>query len=147
MLRVTLLVALALPVLPAGAPEREPDFYLMMQKCSTTVGYLVLSDASLKTVEGTPALNTCTRNGKSISCMLEFKDGSPPKRAEYEVDLDSPPMLYFMDSQHGDWIAVDTAAHAAVVITRIVGEKYVGSKVCHGMFATQSEMTALQKRK
>ena len=67
-------LALAIPSAPL-AQQSEPDFYLLMKKCSITVGYLVLSDESLKTVEGTPVTSACVRRGKAISCRLTFVDG------------------------------------------------------------------------
>jgi hypothetical protein len=121
-----------------------------MQKCSTTVGYLVLSDESLKTIEGTPVTNACTRRGKAVSCQLAFQDGGQGLKgssANYTVSLDSPPMLLFSDQESGDWIMVDTTKHAAVIITRVVDQQFAGAKVCQGIFATQSEMETIKKRK
>ena len=142
-------LGLFLLLLQAGQRAPEPDFHLLMQKCSTTVGYLVLSDDSLKTVEGTPTQNACTRRGKSVSCRIGFADQSPGIKgstAEYSVILDSPPLLVFADQDSGDFFAIDTAQHAAVVITRVLDKKFAGTKVCHGLFATQSEMEAVSKK-
>jgi hypothetical protein len=140
---------LPLPVL-AETPQRAPDFYLLMQQCTTTVGYLVLSDKSLKTVEGTPVHFACFRNANKISCVLVSSDGDPlakGSQADYTVLLDIPPSLQFADPGAGDFVVVDTAQHAAVIITRILHERFAGSKVCWGMFTTEFERKALSGKK
>jgi hypothetical protein len=142
-------LGLFLLLFQAGQQTAEPDFHLVMQKCSTTVGYLALSDEGLKTVEGTPTTNACTRRGKSVSCRIAFADqsqGMKGSTAQYTIILDSPPLLLFADEHSGDFFAVDTTQHAAVVITRVLDKQFAGTKVCHGLFATQSEMEALRKK-
>lgn len=143
-------LVLSSTLLASSLYAADPDFYLLGKKCQTTVGYMVLSDESLKTVEGTPVQNACTRTGKKITCQLVFSDGGEGHKgtsAEYKIILDSPPLLYFTDENGGDWIAVHTTNHTAVIVTRVVGQQFVGSKVCHGIFATQSEMEALRSGK
>jgi len=142
---VLLLTVLCAPTVKAV----EPDFYLVMKQCSTTVGYLVLSSESLKTVQGEPVTNVCTRRGKAVSCQLSFQgesNGLQGNSANYTISIDSPPLLLFSDGLAGDWIMVDTVKHAAVIITRVVDKQFAGAKVCQGIFATQSEMDALKKK-
>jgi hypothetical protein len=123
----------------------EPDFYLVMQKCSTTLGTLTTSADGLKTVEGDPFATACTRNSRRLSCRMAFGDQSPDKVVEYTVTLDMPPLLMFADEHGGDFFVVDTVQHRAVVMTRIVSERYAGTKVCQGLFTTDSEVEAVRK--
>jgi hypothetical protein len=86
--------------------------------------------------------------GKQIACEMVFVDGSKGTKgqtANYTVTIDSPPQLWFSDDRAADFIAVNTTNHAAVMITRVADQQFIGSKVCHGMFATQSELEALRK--
>jgi hypothetical protein len=53
----------------------------------------------------------------------------------------------FADDKTGEMFAVNTVAHAAVLVTRVVQKEFAGGKVCHGLFATQSEMEGLKKKK
>ena len=126
------------------------DFYLLFENCRTTVGYLVLSDQSLKSVEGAGFLMGCTRMSNSIRCETEFIDGSAGHKgnvAEYKVDLDSPPLLIFTDEKMADYFVIDLNQHAATIITRVIDRKFAGAKVCQGMYLTESELKALPKQR
>jgi len=147
---LTLLVMLLLIRLPMTSFAEEPDFYLKMLKCKTAVGYLVPSDDSLKILDGTPTTNACRRRSKKITCDLAFDDKGEGHRgavAEYQILLDSPPHLHFSDDTAGDWFAVNTSTHTVVMVTRIVGEQFLASKACQGIFATQNEVEELSKKR
>jgi hypothetical protein len=84
-MKQTLLLAFLIPALflpatrsaPAqGSDQPEFDFYLFMDKCKATIGYLVLSDESLKIFEGTPIHHACNRNSQNIACILIPTDSS-----------------------------------------------------------------------
>jgi hypothetical protein len=62
---------------------------------------------------------------------------------EYAVVLDSPPHLHFTDEKYADYFAVNLSEHSVVSVTRVLFEKGLGSKVCHGLFATDDEIKAL----
>ena len=142
------LLALVLVLLQA---KQAPDFYLFLDKCTTTIAALSLADDSLKTVPGDGVSNACTRRGTSIACEIAFKDGATSQRGsntvQYTVRVDSPPLLVFTDDVSADYFVVDTSAHAAVLMTRIVGKNFAGTKVCQGLFTTQSEMEEMKKQK
>jgi hypothetical protein len=130
------------------ASATEPDFYIILESCKTAVGYLVLSDESLKVLEGDPATFACTRSSKVVSCVLAFPGGEPGHKgstADYSVLIDSPPYLHLTDKNGGEFIAIDTSKRAAVVLTRVLGQQYAGSKVCHGLFATSFDMKSMDK--
>jgi len=150
-LTVTSVTVAALLIAPLveGQTER-PDFHLLLDKCRTTVGYLVLSDESLKIFDGEPVYNACTRRSRRVSCALTFPgsgEGIKGQTAEYSVVLDTPPHLHFTDAKYADYFAVNLSEHSVVLITRVAFEKGLGSKVCHGVFATDDEMKALGKTK
>ena len=138
----------------AGSPTTsegsaiEPDFYLMMEKCKTTVGYLVLSDQSLRLLEGDPATSACIRQAGTVLCYLSWGDGTPGHRGnvvEYQILADAPPLLILSDANGGEYISVNTTERAAVVVTRIASIEYAGSKVCHGLYATSFDLKGMQQ--
>jgi hypothetical protein len=128
----------------------EPDFYIDFQTCKTTAGYLVLSDQSLNVFEGDTTTMGCSKQGSAVFCSFIFNDGGTRMKGnseKYQVVLDSPPLLTFMTPNGADVIAVNTTEHAAVIITRILDEKFIASKVCHGLYSTSSEIKEMNKSK
>ena len=128
MFKITFLAALLLFWITSIG--NAADFYLSFEKCTTTVGYLVLSDQSLKSSEGTGFFMGCTRISNTIRCETEFKDGSKGHKgnlAEYKVDLDSPPLLIFTDGKMADYFVIDLTQHAVTIITRS-GQDVCGRK-------------------
>ena len=123
------------------------DFYLHFANCKTTVSYLVLSNESLKTVEGDGSLTSCTRTSQSLRCDIDFLGGSKGERKSvvYKIDLELPPLLTFSDEMMGDYYVIDMSQHAASLITRMVNAKFAGAKVCHGMYMTDSERKEFDK--
>jgi hypothetical protein len=146
--RVAALIALCavfiIPVLsasPAG-PGAVPDFYLVMAKCKTTIGYHVQSDQSMKLFDDDPMSAACERHSQTLVCIWATPNGSPMVKgpgAEYSLFLDSPPLLHFGTANGSDFVTVDTNAHTAVLISRVIQPKFSGSKVCWGIFTTESE--------
>jgi hypothetical protein len=133
-----------------GQAPREFDFYLTMSKCSSTVAYLVQSDQSLKILDGETSSLGCVRTGRAIECAMIFERGQKGVRgntASYAVFKDSPPMLGFSDAGAGDWFLIDTAAHSVALVTRIATDKFAGSKVCQGFFATAHEIDTFEPSK
>jgi hypothetical protein len=131
---------------PPAAPQPAPDFYLIMDRCSTTIGYHAQSDASLKVFDDDPINSACERHSQTIVCVLASPDGSPLVKgalAEYSLLLDSPPLLHFGAANGAEFVAVDTDSHTAVVISRVIQPKFAGSKVCWGRFTTESERKLL----
>ena len=126
----------------------EPDFFINFSSCKTAVGYLVLSEKSLKITEGDPLVMSCSRHAMDISCSFEFHNrqmGIKGNSEMYKVFLDSPPLLYFATSNGSGNIAIDMSQHAAVLVNLIFDVKFVGSKVCHGLYTTRFEMENLKK--
>lgn len=124
----------------------EPDFYVNFSSCKIAVGYLVLSDESLKVVDGDVTVMACNRKSNNIFCDFIFKGNQKINSVEYQVTLDSPPLLHFSTNNGSEYVAIDTSQHAAVVITRVLEKKFVGSKVCQGLYTTGFEMKSLKNK-
>jgi len=133
-MRYSSLLALGVMLISASSASAA-DFYLIMQTCKTVASGLSLSDDAVRVFEGTPVRSACTRNGKNVTCQLKFPEGeSGPAKADYTVLFDSPPQLHMADAQRSDYVAVHLTNHAAVVITRMVLENVIASKVCQGLY-------------
>jgi hypothetical protein len=140
-----LIIALALGLPSVG---RAADFYLHFNSCRITVGYLVLSEESLKTFEGDGSLTSCTRVSQRIRCDFQFAGASRGYRNsdEYMVHVETPPMLIFTNTNMTDYYVIDQSQHAVTLITRVLDAKFAGAKVCHGIYMTESERRELQKQ-
>ena len=145
----TVLVSSALAALLATpASAAEPDFYLMMEKCKTAVGYLVASDENLKVIDGDLATLACSRQSADVSCVLSMEggaEGHKGRHVKYKIVADSPPKLILSDEAGGEFISIDTTQRAAVTITRILGLEFAATKVCTGLYATPSDLKALDE--
>lgn len=124
------------------------DFFIDFSECKSTVGYLVLSNESLKTLPADPAIMECKRISKIVNCDFTFKNdqkGHKGNSEKYEVVIDSPPFLHLSSKTGSEYIAINTTQHAATITTRIVHEKFLGAKVCQGIYATDFEMKSMRK--
>ena len=145
----TLLLACGLvAALPTRALATEPDFYLVMQNCKIAVGYLSLTEESLNVIDGDPATSACFRQPGAVPCAFAFEAGAEGHKgnsADYTVLSDSPPMLFLTDENGSEFVSINTTKRAAVVVTRLAAHEYAGSKVCHGLYATASDLEALKE--
>ena len=149
MMNKSVIIILIILLCSAHTYAAEPDFYIDFSSCKTTVGYLVLSDVSIKTMDGTPTTMGCFRRGDHISCTFMLKDGSKGIKGNnenYKVLLDSPPLLYFETENGSEFVAVNTKQHAAVLTVRVLGDQYSGSKICQGLYTTSFEVNSLKKK-
>ena len=140
-----LLILLATPVIGVAA-----DFYLYFERCKITVGYLILSNESLKTFDGDGSLTACTRISQTIRCDFEFPGGDSKGYRNsdvYKVDIETPPLLIFTNANMSDYYVVDLSQHAVTLITRVMDRKFAGAKVCQGTYMTESERKQLDKTK
>ncbi len=137
------LVLFATPVISIAA-----DFYLDFDRCKITVGYLVLSNESLKTFDGDGSVTACTRISQTIRCEFEFPSGGSKgyrNSDEYKVHIETPPLLIFTNANMSDYYVIDMSQHAATLITRVMDSKSAGAKVCQGTYMTESERKELRK--
>jgi hypothetical protein len=124
----------------------EPDFYIDFSSCKIIVGALVLSNESLKIIDGDLTIMACNRRSNNISCDFTFKGQSKKTNIQYQVTLDSPPILHFSTRDGSEYIAIDTSQHAGVVINRVLDTNFAGSKVCQGLYTTAFEMKNLKNK-
>lgn len=139
----TLLVLLLLTLYSAQSSASEPEFFIKYTSCSNTVGYLILSHESLKTMPGDTTSMGCSRSADDVFCSFIFDNaeaGHKGNKVNYKILIDSPPYLHFSTPNGSEYISIDTNQHAAVLVSRVLGEKYAGSKVCQGLYATSFEM-------
>jgi len=127
------------------AEASEFDFFVSFQKCKITTAYLIPYDKSLKVIDGISSDMGCSRKATKMSCTYKL-NGEEVKTTEYNVILDSPPLLYLSTSNGSEMIAIDTSRHTAAMLTRIAGKKYLASKVCQGLYATAYELNNLGKK-
>jgi hypothetical protein len=124
-------------------PAYAADFYLHFDTCKSVVGYLVVSEHSLKVVQGDPLVMRCRRSGSEVQCQFEHADpsrGPWGKRVSYGVIVDSPPSLIFGDAGGADDVRVNTRTHAATLVSRISDPQFTGSKVCTGIYFTDRDL-------
>ena len=129
----------------------EYDFYIDFSECKNVVGYLVLSKESLTIIPGDPTVLACTRRSNIVLCDFVFKDdlnkkGLQGNAEQYKVVIDSPPFLHFKSETGAEYIAIDTSQHAAILSSRMLHEKFLGAKVCQGLFTTDFEIKNLDKK-
>ena len=101
---------------------------------------------ALKIIDGDVTIMACNRRSNNISCDFTFKGQSKKTNVQYQVTLDSPPLLHFSTKDGSEYVAIDTSQHAAVVITRVLETQFAGSKVCQGLYATAFEMKNLKSK-
>jgi len=143
------LLAFAWSVAPTAVVAA--DFYLFFDKCTFLVGYLVHSNESLKTIPGDKHAVSCNRSGQKIRCAFEFTGGADSAAGrnwdDYDVQIDSPPLLIFTNPLATDHYVIDVVARSAVTTVRVLDTgtptRYAGSKVCQGIYLTESQRQML----
>ena len=126
----------------------EPDFYLAPQECKILVGSLV--NGSLNVTPGSPPTYGCLRQGKNITCSVEYPSGAKaqgPSTETFHVLIDSPPLLYFTSKNGASFFSINTQQKTVVFTARITDTAYTGEKVCSGLYATAFELNLLGKQK
>lgn len=133
----------------APATAAEPDFFINFSECKSLVAPLTLAENPLHVSDGDPSLFACSRQGTRITCQLSFegnKQGIKGNVGEYNVEIDTPPMLSFKLVKGNEHVLVNTAVHAAILNSLMLDRTYAGSKVCHGLYLTNFEYKNLKKK-
>jgi len=146
-MKKTILI-LFITIFPQITSASDVDFYLLFNSCKTTVGYLVQSDNPVKTLEGDKFTMACgkVKNKENMLYCVTQIDKEEPKHVYYQIGFDSPPHLHFMTENGSEYIGINTVNHAAVHINRMLGESFVGSKICHGTYLTQFEADKMRNK-
>lgn len=123
-----------------------PDFFLMFGECSSVIGYLEKAEYPLKKFDLGGSKYSCTRTNRKFLCDINFQDGSNPITGqEYELVFEVGTAFDLRLANYGDYISVNTNSHTAVVLTRAIHEKFLGGKVCRGVYMTADEAEHLSK--
>ena len=110
------------------------------------VTWVAAFSGELYAAEGNPDFYLMMKHHKNVACNMQFPEGSTSQKGpqiEFGVVFDVPPSLLLANKHSSDFVAIDSAKHSAVVITRLLENEYAGSKVCHGVFVTAYEMEKL----
>lgn len=148
MKNVSAIVILLIMLCSSKTYATDPDFFIDFGSCKTTIGYFILSEDSIKTIDGTPTTLACFRRGEDVACTFRLKGGSEGIKGNtvnYKVRIDSPPFLCLETENGSEFITINTVKHAAVLSIRVMTEDYFGSKICQGLYATGSELKSLNK--
>ena len=121
------------------------DFYIMFDTCKATLAPLMLAEDPIRTTDGDPVALACTRTSGKMQCDLEV--GTESTEQVWDINLDNPPFLMIQTDGGADVVTIHTTNHAAVISSRLASSQYLGAKVCHGTFATSSELEAMAAAK
>lgn len=134
----------------ADSGEIDPDFYLLFEKCRSTVAVrypVAKGTAPVRTMDYEGHTTACERTKKhGLSCVTVFQDGSKPVAYEATITDETMVSITFETGNGGDFVDMNPETHAVVSLTRMWREKFVGSKVCHGSYLTADEARMLKER-
>jgi hypothetical protein len=145
-----LFFAFAVWLIPLAGAAEEPNFVVTLESCKVVVGHLTLEDDTLKVTGGNLGAYTCNRESNKVLCVLTYigkRGAEEEKIVEFDVEMDSPPILILKTDAYADFMMIDTTEGSAVTITRIVRQRIAVAKVCQGLFATSSDPKGLRDDK
>lgn len=102
------------------------------------------SKSSLKIIEGESYFSACERIKSIVNCDHMDPQGKIFSQSQLNVTLDSSPNLYLSSTSGGEVVKIDTVKHMAASNNRAVDQKYLGSKVCSGVYLTESEQKLMK---
>jgi len=124
--------------------EKPYDFIISFDECKTPISALVLTESEPITVfDGDTFFLMCTQQAKRVVCEYKFSNGANSSKAniqDYALIADVPPYLMFGAENGSDYVVVNKPAQSAGLISRQLGETYVGAKVCHGFYSTYEQL-------
>lgn len=131
----------------------DPDFYFSFFACRTIGSSLGAPGKGDGIHETRPKAHStaCARVGKkALDCITFFDEkNSPPVRYDMTITTDSSQMLIIESAggSAGDWLIVKPATGRVVSTTRMVDERYLAQKLCHGVYLTGDEFKAMQAKR
>lgn len=113
------------------------DFVMIGSSCKMLVSYNVISDESLKIAPADTPILFCKRNSKVITCSVTHaEEAHKSELRTYQLGMDSPPILFFQAENGSESAYINTNDNAGSYSSRILGEKFMGHKVCSVAFFT-----------
>ena len=126
--------------------DEEFDFVMVGSSCKMLVSYNVISDESLKIAPADTPILFCKRNSKVITCnVTHAEETHKSEQRTYQLGMDSPPILFFQAANGSESAYINTSENAGSYSSRILGEKFMGHKVCSTAFFTYDQYKLLSK--
>ena len=128
---------------PAYSQE-NPDFYIVGDRCQTTVGYNRIADGNLYTEEGERSVMSCVRHSSDLICDLKFENGENSIGEKYRISIESGPYLHFISENNAEYYQVNKNNNTVAFSSRSINIDMVISKLCVGYYLTKTEFDMLQ---
>lgn len=126
--------------------EQQYDYVLLGSECKMLIAYTVIADESLKVADGDTTMLFCKRNSNELACDVTHKEElSKVEPRTYTIEMDSPPILFFRATNGSETAFVNTIENAGSYSSRLVGENFMGHKVCSVMFFTYDQFKMLSE--
>jgi hypothetical protein len=126
--------------------NEEFDFVMVGSSCKMLVSYNVISDESLKIAPADTPVLFCKRNSKVITCnVTHAEETHKSEQRTYQLGMDSPPILFFQAENGSESAYINTSENAGSYSSRLLGEKFMGHKVCSTAFFTYDQYKLLSK--
>jgi hypothetical protein len=140
------------PLVAENANRFEPDFFFDFSACRTVAA--PLGPPSKKDdgfIMDKPSIHrtACMRVGKKeLECVTLF-EGKSAKPAVYKMRITTEltQMIIIESENGGDFLVAKPAEGRVVSTTRIVGESFLATKMCHGVYLTGDELKAMLSKK
>jgi hypothetical protein len=126
--------------------NEEFDFVMVGSSCKMLLSYNVISDESLKIAPADTPVLFCKRNSKVITCnVTHAEETHKSEQRTYQLGMDSPPFLFFQAENGSESAYINTSENAGSYSSRLLGEKFMGHKVCSTAFFTYDQYKLLSK--
>jgi len=140
------------PLAAENATRFEPDFFFDFSACRTVA--VPFSPPSKKDdgfIMDKPSAHrtACMRVGKKeLECITLFEGKSAaPAAYKMRITTELTQMIVIESENAGDFLVVKPAESRVVSTTRIVGETFLATKTCHGIYLTGDELKAMLSKK
>ncbi len=144
------LFAIATPTTADDAPQFDPDFYFDFARCRISGAGLAQPYSKN---DGFADLKTqgyqmgCQRKPKKLmECLIAFEEkGAKPVIVDMKIVIESNAMLVLESESGGDFLTGRPSTGLVVSSTRILDERSMAVKMCHGTYLTGDEFRAMQQ--
>lgn len=127
--------------------NEEFDFVMVGASCKILVSYNVISDESLNIAPADTPILFCKRNSKVVTCKVTHsEEAHKSEQRTYQLVMDSPPILFFQAENGSESAYVNTSENAGSYSSRLLGEQFMGQKVCNTTFFTYDQYKLLSKK-
>ncbi len=127
----------------------DPDFHFSFRSCRISGSSLTepssKNDGFIEMKTG-PHHTACERVGKKrLSCITIFEEeGAKPVVYDMTVTTETSQLLVVESENAADYLVVRPDTGRVVSTTRMVAERYLATKLCHGIYMTGDEFKAFE---